>query len=290
MESNSGANTLTKNPSLNSRQRLRWTNDLHERFVDAVAQLGGPDRATPKGVLRMMSVQGLTIYHIKSHLQKYRLAKYLPDAASDGKGEDKKESGDLSSMENSSGLQITEALKLQMEVQKRLHEQLEVQRQLQLRIEAQGNYLKKILEEQQRLSGTLAEPQGLNGPAPANNSSPAKDNKSDPSTPAPTSETPLDKGSKDSAPAKHLALDGTFSSFHEPLTPDSSCQGVESPKGGRLAKKQKRNMSTSPAQPQMTFQHQILESSLSSGFQQPPPSALPVKDHSGESYSDDDRL
>ncbi|PIA46063.1 hypothetical protein AQUCO_01600381v1 [Aquilegia coerulea] len=252
--------------------------------------------ATPKGVLRMMGVQGLTIYHIKSHLQKYRLAKYLPDAASDGKGEDKKESGDLSSMDNSSGMQITEALKLQMEVQKRLHEQLEVQRQLQLRIEAQGNYLKKILEEQQRLSGTLAEPHGLNSPAPANNNSPALDNKSDPSTPAPTSETPLDKGSKDSAPAKFPALDDTFASFHEPLTPDSSCQGgfsVESPKGGRSAKKQKRNMSTSHAQPQMAFQHQILESSLSTGFQQQAASALPIKehfDHSGDSYSDDDRL
>lgn len=31
------------NPSLASRQRLRWTHELHERFVDAVAQLGGPD-------------------------------------------------------------------------------------------------------------------------------------------------------------------------------------------------------------------------------------------------------
>lgn len=32
------------NPSLAGKQRLRWTHELHERFVDAVAQLGGPDR------------------------------------------------------------------------------------------------------------------------------------------------------------------------------------------------------------------------------------------------------
>ncbi|KAI0501734.1 hypothetical protein KFK09_016679 [Dendrobium nobile] len=136
-----------------SRQRLRWTNELHERFVDAVTQLGGPDRATPKGVLRVMGVQGLTIYHVKSHLQKYRLAKYLPDSSAEGTKENKESDDVLSKLDNSSGMQITEALKLQMEVQKRLHEQLEVQRQLQLRIEAQGKYLKKIIEEQQRLNG-----------------------------------------------------------------------------------------------------------------------------------------
>jgi hypothetical protein len=37
-----GGNNLD-NPSLASKQRLRWTHELHERFVDAVAQLGGPD-------------------------------------------------------------------------------------------------------------------------------------------------------------------------------------------------------------------------------------------------------
>ncbi|RCV17141.1 hypothetical protein SETIT_3G195600v2 [Setaria italica] len=54
------------------KQRLRWTSDLHNRFVDAIAQLGGPDRATPKGVLTVMGVPGITIYHVKSHLQVQR--------------------------------------------------------------------------------------------------------------------------------------------------------------------------------------------------------------------------
>uniref|UniRef100_A0A5B7A3J2 MYB-CC type transcription factor LHEQLE-containing domain-containing protein n=2 Tax=Davidia involucrata TaxID=16924 RepID=A0A5B7A3J2_DAVIN len=45
------------------------------------------------------------------------------------------------------GYQVTEALRVQMEVQRRLHEQLEVQRRLQLRIEAQGKYLQSILEK-----------------------------------------------------------------------------------------------------------------------------------------------
>lgn len=34
---------LTADP----KPRLRWTADLHERFVDAVAQLGGPESETP---------------------------------------------------------------------------------------------------------------------------------------------------------------------------------------------------------------------------------------------------
>ncbi|XP_057437839.1 myb family transcription factor PHL7-like isoform X2 [Lotus japonicus] len=140
----------------NGKQRLRWTSDLHDRFVDAITQLGGPDRATPKGVLRVMGVPGLTIYHVKSHLQKYRLAKYLPDSLVDDSKEEKRTSGDSTSgVDSSPGLQINDALRMQMEVQKRLHEQLEVQKQLQMRIEAQGKYLQKIIEEQQKLGSTL---------------------------------------------------------------------------------------------------------------------------------------
>uniref|UniRef100_A0A5B6ZQX6 HTH myb-type domain-containing protein n=2 Tax=Davidia involucrata TaxID=16924 RepID=A0A5B6ZQX6_DAVIN len=268
-----GGNSLNSNPSLASKQRLRWTHELHDRFVDAVSQLGGPDRATPKGVLRVMGVQGLTIYHVKSHLQKYRLAKYLPDSSSDGKKGDKKDSGDmLSSLDGSSGMQITEALKLQMEVQKRLHEQLEVQRQLQLRIEAQGKYLKKIIEEQ-RLGGVLSEVPGSGIPAPVSGDNcPESDNKTDPATPAPTSETPLlDKDTKERAPAKSLSVDESFSSHHEPLTPDSGCHvssPADSPKGERSLKKQRLSMGAAYAKPEMVLTHQILESSLSPPLQQ----------------------
>jgi hypothetical protein len=44
MDPINGGNNLNSNPNLASKQRLRWTHELHERFVDAVAQLGGPDR------------------------------------------------------------------------------------------------------------------------------------------------------------------------------------------------------------------------------------------------------
>ncbi|XP_042488874.1 myb family transcription factor PHL7-like [Macadamia integrifolia] len=298
MAPSSGGNNLGGNNSnLASRQRLRWTNELHERFVDAVAQLGGPDRATPKGVLRVMGVQGLTIYHVKSHLQKYRLAKYIPESSSDGKKADREESGNLfSGLDGSSGMQITEALKLQMEVQKRLHEQLEVQRQLQLRIEAQGKYLKKIIEEQQRIGGFLGEkPCSVLPALPSGNSCPNSD-KTDPSTPAPTFESPhQDKASKERAAAKSRSHDDSFSSHHEPSTPDSGCHVSSpaiSPKGKKSAKQQQLGIGSSCAKEEIILTHQILESSLSSGFQQPCSVSL-IGDHldpsSGKPVSDEDQ-
>ncbi|KAK6157073.1 hypothetical protein DH2020_011321 [Rehmannia glutinosa] len=51
------------------RPRLRWTPELHDQFVKAVDELGGANKATPKAILNLMRVQGLTLYHLKSHLQ-----------------------------------------------------------------------------------------------------------------------------------------------------------------------------------------------------------------------------
>ncbi|PQQ12666.1 transcription repressor KAN1-like [Prunus yedoensis var. nudiflora] len=59
--------------------RLRWTPDLHLRFIHAVERLGGQERATPKLVLQLMNIKGLSIAHVKSHLQMFR-SKKIDDA------------------------------------------------------------------------------------------------------------------------------------------------------------------------------------------------------------------
>ncbi|CAJ2632923.1 unnamed protein product [Trifolium pratense] len=125
-ENNVGVAPSSSANSAPAKPRMRWTPELHEAFVEAVTQLGGSERATPKGVLKLMKVEGLTIYHVKSHLQKYRTARYRPES-SEGVAEKKLSPiEDISSLDLKTGIEITQALRLQMEVQKRLHEQLEV--------------------------------------------------------------------------------------------------------------------------------------------------------------------
>lgn len=130
-----------------AKARMRWTPELHERFVDAVNILGGSEKATPKGVLKLMKADNLTIYHVKSHLQKYRTARYRPEL-SEGSSEKKVASKEDIPSIDLKGFDLTEALRLQLELQKRLHEQLEIQRSLQLRIEEQGKCLQMMLEQQ----------------------------------------------------------------------------------------------------------------------------------------------
>ncbi|XAR65200.1 hypothetical protein NMG60_11009226 [Bertholletia excelsa] len=153
--------------SSDPKPRLKWTRELHQRFVDAITHLGGPDKATPKGLMRVMSIPGLTLYHLKSHLQqKYRLGKSQhSETCHTSQQEDYRvnqkrdaplggEVGDGTQIQINESLQIAQALQMQMEVQRKLHEQIEVQRRLQLRIEAQGKYLHAVLKKaQETLAG-----------------------------------------------------------------------------------------------------------------------------------------
>ncbi|RID81190.1 hypothetical protein BRARA_A03787 [Brassica rapa] len=154
--------------STDAKPRLKWTPDLHERFIEAVNQLGGADKATPKTIMKVMGIPGLTLYHLKSHLQKYRLSKNLNGQANSGLNkigmmtmmeEKSPDADEIQSETLSIGPQpnknspISEALHMQIEVQRRLHEQLEVQRHLQLKIEAQGKYLQSVLEKAQETLG-----------------------------------------------------------------------------------------------------------------------------------------
>ncbi|WVZ67132.1 hypothetical protein U9M48_016255 [Paspalum notatum var. saurae] len=135
--------------STDAKPRLKWTAELHERFVEAVHQLGGPDKATPKTIMRLMGIPGLTLYHLKSHLQKYRLSKNLQAQANSANAKNVLEERCDIVQKLIRSMHISEALQMQIQVQRRLHEQLEVQRHLQLRIEAQGKYLQSVLEKAQ---------------------------------------------------------------------------------------------------------------------------------------------
>ncbi|XP_057786405.1 protein PHR1-LIKE 3-like isoform X2 [Salvia miltiorrhiza] len=109
--------------------------------------------------MRTMGVKGLTLYHLKSHLQKYRMGKQAGKeltevskevsciAESQDTGSSTSTSSKMMAQDINDGYQVTEALRVQMEVQQRLHEQLEVQRRLQIRIEAQSKYLQSILDK-----------------------------------------------------------------------------------------------------------------------------------------------
>ncbi|CAA2957984.1 myb family transcription factor PHL5 [Olea europaea subsp. europaea] len=107
-------NVVSQKPTLRNKMRIRWTQDLHEKFIDCVNRLGGAKKATPKGIVELMNCDGLTIFHVKSHLQKYRVSHYISESRK-------------------------EALRLQIDSQRNLQMRIEEQaKQLQLMFECQA--------------------------------------------------------------------------------------------------------------------------------------------------------
>ncbi|XP_042012823.1 putative two-component response regulator ARR21 [Salvia splendens] len=53
------------------KQRVTWTKEMHQKFVDAIVRLGN-DKAVPKKIVEVMGVPWLTRENVASHLQKYR--------------------------------------------------------------------------------------------------------------------------------------------------------------------------------------------------------------------------
>ncbi|MCO5563240.1 hypothetical protein L7F22_016877 [Adiantum nelumboides] len=89
-------------------------------------------KATPKSVMKIMNVKGLTLYHLKSHLQKYRLSKQPQKDTTKEATKEVHTLEDVHVLKSSLGPQnanegeeITNALKAQMDLQKQLQEQLE---------------------------------------------------------------------------------------------------------------------------------------------------------------------
>ncbi|KAL0796441.1 hypothetical protein Bca101_067818 [Brassica carinata] len=127
------------------KPRMRWSPELHDCFLEAVKKLDGPEsKGNPKGCYEDDEC---------GRFDNLSSEKPLAEKKS-GNSEDKKPSSNTSEANgrNKGAIQLTEALRMQMEVQKQLHQQLEVQRSLQLRIEEHAKYLEKILDEQHKAS------------------------------------------------------------------------------------------------------------------------------------------
>ncbi|KAL8154928.1 hypothetical protein AgCh_000332 [Apium graveolens] len=50
------------------KERVKWTHDLHSKFVNAIQELG-PERCSGKNILKIMNEPGLTRTQVNSHLQ-----------------------------------------------------------------------------------------------------------------------------------------------------------------------------------------------------------------------------
>ncbi|PIM98125.1 hypothetical protein CDL12_07337 [Handroanthus impetiginosus] len=164
--------TSIATPVSSSKTRIRWTQDLHDRFVECVKRLSGPDTICRCKIdLSLIPVCCLNFRILNQCLlcHKYRNAKYVPESV-EGRSEKKSSTTDVAEVDIEahifkivimflqlvrSGMQLGEALQLQLDIQRRLHDQLESERKLQLRIEERAQQLKMMFEQQQKTRRNL---------------------------------------------------------------------------------------------------------------------------------------
>ncbi|XP_028106715.1 protein PHOSPHATE STARVATION RESPONSE 1-like [Camellia sinensis] len=161
-----------------------WT---PEAFAEAVNKLGGSERSSEKKFTRIEEVASLDLktgielteairlqmgvqkpLHEQSEIQRNNLQLRIEEQGRHllimfekqckASSSEKKFTciEEVASLDLKTGIELTEAIRLQMGVQKPLHEQLEIQRNnLQLRIEEQGRHLLIMFEKQCKASDTL---------------------------------------------------------------------------------------------------------------------------------------
>ncbi|KAF1874403.1 hypothetical protein Lal_00029829 [Lupinus albus] len=140
--------------STDTKPRMKWTPELHQRFIDAINQLGGVEKATPKSLMRVMGIPGLTLLGKSPHMETSSDNKQDHIEINNSYGHYSRETSTENQNQTTETMQISQALQMQMEVQSKLYEQTEVQKHMQLRIEAQGKYLQSVLKKaQEALTG-----------------------------------------------------------------------------------------------------------------------------------------
>ncbi|KAH9798304.1 HTH myb-type domain-containing protein [Citrus sinensis] len=131
------------------KPRLRWTADLHDRFVDAVTQLGGPSSFAFNSVDLVYLYLLCSLLSFLITLEQNRCVTIGSSRGyTKGYHADYECEGTYSlSLEESSpeiqarSYEVKEALRVQMEVQSKLHLQVEAEKHLQIRQNAQQRYL-----------------------------------------------------------------------------------------------------------------------------------------------------
>ncbi|EXC35024.1 hypothetical protein L484_017725 [Morus notabilis] len=157
------ATTTATAAAMASSTPMEWRSTHNRSLHDEIGRV--TRGATPKSLLGVMGVKGITLYHLKSHLQKYRLGKYSIKEWTQVPKKGSSSSLDITTLgflpcHQAEGYElIDEGLELQKEIQAKLNLKIEAslqittshkdpelaERRLQMCQEAERRYLNTAL-------------------------------------------------------------------------------------------------------------------------------------------------